>query len=71
MGFVYAAILGPVGYFGVKAFSRHNEVMQYQAGRGFRAWGLVLGSCVVLAGCALLNISGDSTGNILTALWTL
>jgi hypothetical protein len=70
MGFVYAAILGPVGYFGVKLFSPHNEVMKYRAARGFRAWGLVLASCLVLTGCALLNINSDSTGNILTALWT-
>jgi hypothetical protein len=49
MGFVYAAVLGPVGYIGVKLFSRHNELMQYQAGRGFRVWGLVVASTALPA----------------------
>jgi uncharacterized membrane protein YeaQ/YmgE (transglycosylase-associated protein family) len=69
MGFVYAVVLGPVGYFGVKLFSRRNEVMQYQAGRGFRLWGIVVASVVVLAACALLKDGDNFSDNVLGSLW--
>ncbi len=69
MGFVYAVLLGPVGYFGVKVFSRHDEMMCYQAARGFKIWGLVVISGVIFLGCAALKSNGDLVSNLLTALW--
>jgi hypothetical protein len=68
MGFIYGVVLGPVGYFGVKVFSRHNELMCYQAGRGFKIWGLLVASCLILAGCAALGNNSDPS-NLLDALW--
>ena len=70
MGFVYAVLLGPVGYFGVKVFSGHNELMCYQAGRGFKIWGMVVISGVLLTAAAALGGSGDSVSNLLTVLWS-
>ena len=69
MGFVYAVLLGPVGYFGVKIFSRHDEMMCYQAGRGFKVWGKVVTSVLLLGAAAALKVSGDGTSNLLGALW--
>ena len=69
MGFVYAVCLGPVGYFGVKVFSRENELMRYQAARGFKIWGNVVISCMLLAASAALKANGDSVSNLLTVLW--
>ena len=69
MGFVYAIVLGPVGYFGVRLFSRHNELMCYQAGRGFKYWGLIVTSGLVIAACAILDPKGDFPSDLLTALW--
>lgn len=66
MGFVYAVVLGPVGYFGVKIFSRHNEQMCYQAGRGFKIWSLIIASCLILAASAFLKNYGDQ---LLAGLW--
>ncbi len=69
MGFVYAVLLGPVGYFGVKVFSRHDEMMCDHAGRGFKIWGMIVISGVILLGCAALKDNGDLFSNLLTALW--
>jgi hypothetical protein len=69
MGFVYAVCLGPVGYFGVKVFSGHNEMMCYQAARGFKIWGMLVISCALLAAAAALKDNGDSVTNLLTVLW--
>jgi hypothetical protein len=70
MGFVYAALLGPVGYFGVKVFSRHDEMMCYQAGRGFKLWGMAVISVLLLGAAAALKDNGDGVSNLLTALWS-
>jgi len=70
MGFVYALCLGPVGYFGVKVFSGHNEMMCYQAARGFKIWGMVVISCALLAASAALKDNGDLVSNLLNILWT-
>ena len=70
MGFVYAALLGPVGYFGVKIFSRHDEMMCYQAGRGFKVWGMIVLSMVVLGVVVALKGNGDSASPFLDALWS-
>jgi hypothetical protein len=69
MGFVYGLVLGPVGYFGVKIFSRHNEIMCYKAGRGFGIWLMLIGTCVIIAGSALLFPNGEFPSNLLTAFW--
>jgi hypothetical protein len=69
MGFVYGVLLGPVGYFGVKVFSGHNELKCYQAGRGFKIWGMVVFSGLIILGCAALK-DGDLLSTLLTALWT-
>jgi hypothetical protein len=70
MGFVYAVLLGPVGYFGVKVFAGHDELMCYQAARGFKIWGMVVISGLIVLGCAALKDNGDLTSKFLTALWT-
>jgi hypothetical protein len=70
MGFVYAVLLGPAGYFGVKIFSRHDEMMCYQAAQGFKIWGIVVISGIIVLGCAALKDNGDLTSKLLTALWT-
>lgn len=70
MGFVYAAVLGPVGYFGVRIFSRHNEQMRYQAGRGFKFWGYLIASGAIIIGCAALGDNGNLMSGILPALWS-
>lgn len=70
MGFVYAAVLGPVGYFGVRIFSRHSEEMRYQAGRGFKFWGYLVGSCAIIMACAALGDNGNFVSSILPALWS-
>jgi hypothetical protein len=70
MGFVYSVLLGPVGYFGVKIFSRHDEMMCYQAGRGFKVWSMVVISVLVLAAAAALKSNGDGASSLLTAMWT-
>ena len=69
MGFVYAVVLGPIGYFGVKLFSRHNDMMCYQATRGFKIWGLIIATSVILAGSALLFPNSDFPSGLLTSLW--
>jgi len=69
MGFVYGVLLGPVGYFGVKVFSRHDEMMCYQAGRGFKIWGMVVISVLLLGAAAALKDNGDGVSNLLGALW--
>jgi hypothetical protein len=69
MGFIYAVCLGPVGYFGVKLFSGHNEMMCDQAARGFKIWGMVVISCALLAAAAALKDNGDSVSNLLNVLW--
>lgn len=70
MGFIYAVVLGPVGYFGVKIFSRHDEMMCYQAGRGFKVWGMVVASMLLLGVAAALKDNGDGVSNLLTTLWS-
>ena len=70
MGFVYAALLGPVGYFGVKIFSRHDEMMCYQAGRGFKVWGMIVTSMLLLGVAVALKGNGDSVSNLLGVMWT-
>ena len=70
MGFVYAVLLGPVGYFGVKVFSRHDEMMCYQAGRGFKIWGMVVISLLLLGVAGALKDNGDGVSNLLSVLWT-
>jgi hypothetical protein len=69
MGFVYAVVLGPVGYFGVKVFSGHNEMMCDQAARGFKIWGMVVISLLLLGADVALKDNGDSVSNLLTTLW--
>jgi hypothetical protein len=69
MGFVYAAVLGPVGYFGVQLFSPHSEEMRNQAARGFRIWMLVVASAAILAACAALRDNGDLSSDLISALW--
>jgi hypothetical protein len=69
MGFVFGAVLGPVGYFGVRIFSPHSEEMQYQAGRGCRIWVLVVASAAIFAACAALKDNGDLSSDLITALW--
>jgi hypothetical protein len=71
MGFVYAVLLGPVGYFGVKVFSRHDEMMCYQASRGFKIWGtIVISAAILAAAAALKGGNSDLVSNLLTILWT-
>jgi hypothetical protein len=70
MGFVYAFILGPIGYFGVRIFSPNSEEMRYQAARGFKAWGFIVLSGLIILACAALGGNGDPS-NILTALWAI
>ena len=69
MGLVYGAVLGPVGYFGVKLFSRHNEQMQYQAGRGFKMWGRLITCCLVIGVCTALKLSNSVPPDFLDSLW--
>ncbi len=69
MGFVYGAVLGPVGYFGVQLFSPHSEEMRYQAGRGCKLWIFLAASGVVLAGCAALKDNGVLSSDLVSALW--
>jgi hypothetical protein len=70
MGFVYSVLLGPVGYFGVKIFSRHDEMMCYQAGRGFKVWGMVVTSMLLLGVAVALKGNSDSVSPLLNALWS-
>lgn len=70
MGFVYAALLGPVGYFGVKIFSRHDGMMCYQAGRGFKVWGMIVASMLLLGVAVALKANSDSVSPLLNALWS-
>jgi hypothetical protein len=70
MGFVYAVVLGPVGYFGVQIFSRHSDEMRYQAGRGFKFWGYLIGSCAIIMACAALGDSGNFASSALSSLWS-
>lgn len=70
MGFVYAVLLGPVGYFGVRVFSRHDEMMCYQAGRGFKIWGMVVISLLLLGVAGALKGNADSVSPLLNALWS-
>jgi hypothetical protein len=69
MGFVYGAVLGPVGYFGVQLFSRHSEAMRYQAGQGIKFWIFLVVSAGVLVGCAALKDNGVLSSDLLSALW--
>lgn len=68
MGFVYAAVLGPVGYFGVRLFSPHNDLMRYQAARGFKAWGYFILSAAIVVVAAELGDQFPATA--LDNLWT-
>jgi len=70
MGFVYSVLLGPVGYFGVKVFSRHDEMMCYQAGRGLKIWGMVVISLLLLGVAGALKDNGDGVSNLLNVLWS-
>jgi hypothetical protein len=69
MGFVYAVVLGPFGYFGVQLFSPHSEGMRYQAARGFRIWTLVVASAAIFAACVALKDNGDLSSDLISALW--
>jgi hypothetical protein len=69
IGFVYGAVLGPVGYFGVQLFSPHSEEMRYQASRGVKLWIFLVASGAVLAGCAALKDNGVLSSDLLSALW--
>jgi hypothetical protein len=69
MGFIYATVLGPVGYFGVQLFSPHSEEMRNQAGRGFRIWVLVVASAAIFAACVAPRDNGDLSSDLISALW--
>jgi hypothetical protein len=69
MGFVYGAVLGPVGYLGVQLFSPHSEQMRYQAGRGCKFWIFLVASAAVLVGCVALKDNGDLSSDLISALW--
>ena len=69
MGFVYAVVLGPVGYFGVQIFSRHSEAMRNQAGRGIKIWVFVVASGAIFAACVALKDNGDLSSDLISALW--
>jgi hypothetical protein len=62
-----AALLGPAGYFGVKIFSRHDEMMCYQAGRGFKVWGMIVTSMLLLGVAVALKANADSVSPLLNA----
>lgn len=70
MGFVYGIVLGPIGYFGVRVFSRHNEMKRHQAARGFKTWGMILATGGIFMVCGALKDNGQWASQLIAALWS-
>jgi hypothetical protein len=45
-------------------------MMCYQAGRGFKIWGMVVISLLLLGAAGALKDNGDGVSNLLNVLWS-